>query len=248
MQEHMEGKGIRFRMGSTLSRLNGLDKLESVEIDGQSIACDMLVLAVGVRGNTGLARDAGLLIGRWGIKVNQFMQTSDPDIYAIGDCVEIKSRIDGRDTLMQLAVAAYKQGVVAGNHICGQSRPYHGALCTFATKIGSLEAAATGFASEDSPESVSGKASGSIRPEWCHSGGRATVKLISARNGKLLGCQAVGEGASERVNIASAAIQAGFSAYDLSETELCYCPAVSDTYDILMQAADNLIRRLEGGK
>jgi NADH oxidase (H2O2-forming) len=245
VKEHLEAMGIKFRLGARLERVNGSDLLESIEIDGQKQACSMAVLAVGVRGNCDIALASGLNVGKYGIIVNEMMQTSNPDIYAIGDCVQVRSLIDGRETAMQLAVAAYKQAIVAGCNVLGLKRAYKGALNTFVIKLGDLEAASTGFTSDDANEALAAKAKGRLIPEWCGGNGHIEVKLIASRDGKLLGCQAVGKGASERVNIVSTALQARFSVYDLAETELCYCPAVSDTYDVLMQAADNLIRRLE---
>jgi NADH oxidase (H2O2-forming) len=248
VQGHLEAMGIKFRLGSRLERVYGSDSLESIEIDGQKQGCNLAILAVGVRGNYDIAMASGLNVGKYGVMVNEMMQTSNPDIYAIGDCVQVRSLIDGRDTAMQLAVAAYKQGVIAGCNIVGQKRTYKGALNTFVIKLGDLEAASTGFTSDDAKEPMAGKAKGSLVPEWCGGKDQIEVKLIASRDGRLQGCQAVGKGAAERVNIASTALQARFTVHDLAETELCYCPAISDTYDVLMQAADNLIRKLEARK
>ncbi len=248
LEDYLSGMGVKLMFNSKLERVNASEKVDSIIVDGKEIPCSMIVLAAGVRANTKFLEGSGIDMGKWGIVVNEKMQTSVPDIYAVGDCVQLKSLIDKRDWMMQLAVAAYKQGVVAGMNIAVREKLYKGALTTFVSKIGELEIAATGFNSHFAGENiVVGKARALTKPEWCGGGSEITVKIIADKGtGKILGCQAVGkEGVAERVNVASTAIQAGFTVHELSETELAYCPAVSQTYDALMQAADNAIRRLE---
>lgn len=248
LEEHLKSLGIKLLFNSKLEKVTGNEKIESVTINGEEIKTDMVVMAAGVKPNIEYLNDSNLEIGKWGIIVNDKMQTNIPDVYAVGDCVQIKSMIDNRDWMMQLAVAAYKQGIVAGKNIVGQKKFYKGALTTFTSKIGDLEIAATGFNSHFSGENIIiGKIKGQTKPEWCHGGADVTVKIIANKeSGKILGGQAIGKvGAAERINVISTAIQARFDIYDLSETELTYCPQISETYDVLMQAVDNAIRKFE---
>ena len=247
VEDHLKEKGIGLRFEQKVERITGEDRVEGAVVDGETVEADMVVLAAGVRPNTGFLQDSGIDMGKWGILTDERMQTNVPDVYAVGDCVQVKSLIDGRDWMMQLAVAAYKQGMVAAYNIAGKSRTYDGALSTFASRIGDIEAAATGFNSHSAGDDiVIGKATDFTKPEWCGIGQSITVKLIFEKSsGKLLGAQTAGlEGAAERVNIASTAIQAGMDAEKLSKVELCYCPQVSQTYDVLMQAADNALRKM----
>lgn len=249
LQSGLADSGIKLMFNSKLEKINGSEKLESIIVDGNELKIDILVLAAGVKANIGFLDNSGIEVGKWGVKVNDKMQTNIQDIYAIGDCVQLKSLIDKRDWMMQLAVAAYKQGIVAGMNIAGKERAYKGALTTFVSKIGDIEIAATGFNSHFAGENIIiGKARGPTKPEWCSGGSEITVKLIIDKStGRILGGQAVGhEGTAERINVISTAIQAGFTVHDLSDTELAYCPAVSQTYDVLMQAADNAMRKMGG--
>jgi NADH oxidase (H2O2-forming) len=247
LQEYLIAKGIGLQFGAKLERIEGTDFVTGAVVSGTVMPCDLVILAAGVRSNTAYVKDSGVAFGKWGIQVNERMQTNVPDVYAIGDCVQVHSLIDQRDWMMQLAVAAYKQGIVAGANIAGIDRTYKGALTTFASKIGELEIAATGFTSGFVEGAISGKATGLTKPEWCHGGKELTVKVIAdPKTKRIVGGQAIGyAGASERINIISAAIKGKSTMLDLSETEMAYCPALSDTYDVLMQAADNCLRKME---
>ncbi len=240
IEDYLRSEGVDVMLNS---------KLEMIEeghaiVNGNSVDAGMVILSVGVKPNIGFLEGSGVALGKWGILVDERMQTNVPGIYALGDCIQVKSLVDGRDWMMQLAVAAYKQGLVAGMNICGKDSSYKGALTTFASKIGSLEVAATGFNTHFAPDAVVGRAKGYTKPEWCGEASDVSVKILADKKGKILGAQAVGAGAAERINVVSTAISSGLSVYGLSAVELCYCPAVSETYDVLMQAADNAIRRL----
>jgi NADH oxidase (H2O2-forming) len=248
LEEHLKSLGIKLLFNSKLEKVSGTDKVESVIISGEEIKTDILVMAAGVKPNIDFLRNTELEIGKWAILVNEKMLTNIPDVYALGDCVQIKSLIDNRDWMMQLAVAAYKQGIIVGKNIVGQEKKYPGALTTFTSKIGDLELAATGFNSHFAGENIIiGKIKGQTKPEWCHGASEVTVKIIADKeSGKILGAQSIGKnGAAQRINVISTAIQAGFNIYDLSDIELTYCPEISETYDVLMQAADNAIRKFE---
>jgi len=253
LDDYLKEQGISLMFNSRIMEIKGKEKVSNVVLNTndniKELETDLVVLAMGVRGNNGIVKGTDINMGKYGIITNERMQTNHPDIYAIGDCIQVKSFIDNRDTSMHLAVAAYKQGLVAGKNILGIPAKYKGALGTFASKIGDMEVAATGFHSGTKDiETISGKAKSLTKPSWC-SGEDITLKIISDKDGMLIGGQAIGlSGAAARINILCAAISSRASVYNLADMEMAYCPEVSETYDVLMQAADNLIRKINRGK
>lgn len=244
--------GIKLMFNKTVSSING-SPVESISTGDETISADMVVLASGVRANLDMAKNAGIEVGKWGIKTNSKMETNVKGIFAVGDCIETVSLIDRRPTVMQLSSAAYRQGIVAGTNAAGGYDIYEGALSTFATQIGKLEVAATGFneffAESAGFEIITAKARGKNKPEYYPGSKDITVKLIAdAKTGKVLGGQAVGEGAGARINVISLAIKCGIDVYSLGRTEMAYCPMLAENYDALNKAADFAIRKLEKRK
>ncbi len=249
VQQSLEESGIKLLFNKAVSSINGLP-VESVSVGDEIIQTDMVVLASGVKANLDLAKNAGIETGRWGIKTNARMETNVRGIYAVGDCTETVNLIDHRPTVMQLSSAAYRQGMVAGTNAAGGYDTYEGALLTFASMIGKLEVAATGFneffAQSAGFKVISGKAHGKNKPEYYPGAKDITVKLIAdAKTGKVLGGQVIGEGAGARINVISLAIKCGIDVYLLSQTEMAYCPMLAENYDVLNKAADFAVRKLE---
>lgn len=210
---------------------------------------NITIIAAGVKPNTELAEKAGIKTGKFGIVVNKIMETSAKDVYAAGDCAEALHLVTKKPCPSLIASSAYKQGTIAGANAVGKSQIYAGTLTTFASVLAGLEIAATGlnsyFAKKEGFDLVIGKASSSTKPYWFPDGKEITVKLIADKKTKrIIGGQAVGEGAADKINIISAAIKAGFSLQELSDVELAYCPAISQTYDVITMAADLALRRL----
>jgi NADH oxidase (H2O2-forming) len=243
---------IKLLMNKSVSSINGTP-VESVSLGDEVIETDMVILASGVRANLEIAKTAGIEIGKWGIKTNARMETSIRGIYAIGDCIETVSLINHRPTMMQLSSAAYRQGMVAGTNAAGGYDTYEGALSTYVSLIGENEVAATGFneffAGVSGYEVVSGKAHGKSKPEYYPGSKDIYVKIIAdAKTGKVLGGQAVGEGAGGRINVIAIAIKVGMDIYELSKVEMAYCPMVAENYDVLNKAADFAVRRMGKGR
>ncbi len=235
VKEYLEKQGIKAELGRKIDELKGYD---------------IKVIAAGFRPNIELAKKAGIKAEK-GIIVDESLKTSAKDVYAAGDCCEHKSIISKKNYTAYLATSAYKQGTIAGINAAGGNEKYSGVLGTFVSVIGELEVASTGFTTDyaqaEGIEVVSAKAKGRSKPEWYPGGKEITVKVIvNKKNKKVIGAQAVGEGAAHRINVVSAAIKAGFSAKELSDVELAYCPAVSETYDVLMQAVDLAARKMGG--
>ncbi len=252
VERQIEEEGIKLIMNKSVSSINGLP-VSSFNVGEETIDTDMVVLASGVRANVDIAKNAGIEVGKWGIRTNSRMETNIRGIYAVGDCIETVSLIDHRPTVMQLSSAAYRQGMVAGANAAGGYDTYEGVLGTFVSLIGELEVAATGFneffAKTAGFEIISGKAQGKSKPEYYPGSKDITVKILAdAKTGRVLGGQAVGEGAAARVNVLSIAIRCGMDVYSLARTEMAYCPVVAENYDVLNKAADFAVRRMEKGK
>lgn len=140
--------------------------------------------------------------------------------------------------------------MVAGTNAAGGYDTYEGALSTFTSIIGKVEVAATGFnqffAKSAGFETISGKAQGKNKPAYYPGAKDITVKIIAdAKTGKVLGGQAVGEGAGARINVVSLGIKCGIDVYSLSQIEMAYCPMIAESYDVLNKAADFAVRKLE---
>lgn len=252
VEKSLEDNNIKLLTNKTVKSIDG-QPVESVLVGDEIIKTDMVVLASGVKADLDIAINAGIHIGRWGIKTNPRMETNIKDIYAVGDCIETVSLIDHRPTTMQLSSAAFRQGMVAGTNAAGGYDIYEGALSTFTSIIGKVEVAATGFneffAKSAGFETISGKAQGKNKPAYYPGAKDITVKIIAdAKTGKVLGGQAVGEGAGARINTISLGIKCGIDVYALSQIEMAYCPMIAESYDVLNKAADFIVRKLEKSK
>jgi len=248
--EHLEKLGIRVLFGKGIDRINGAEGVESVEIAGETIGCDIVLMAVGMRGNTKLAEMIGAKAEKGSVVVDNRMETSVKGVYAVGDLVQTYSRIDGTPTTMQLATSAYRQGMVAGTNAAGGNTTYPGALNTFLTVIGGLEVASTGYSLETAKnlgygaEAISTR--GEIMPHYIPDGKEINLRVIvDSKDGRILGAQAVGEeGAGWRINIFAMAIHGGMTLYDLMDAELSYSPPVSQMYDPVSLLAEIGLKRL----
>jgi len=209
------------------------------------------MLTVGVRPEVKLARQAGLEIGlRAGIKVNENLQTSDPDIYAIGDAVEVRDFVLGKTVLIPLAGPANKQGRMAADNICGRKRTYAGTQGTAILKVFDLTAAMTGAS-----EKALSKTNTEYEKLYLHQANHAGyypgakpmhIKLLFGKpEGKVLGAQIVGaDGVDKRIDVFAVAIRAGMTVFDLQELELAYAPPYSsgkDPVNIAGFAAANIL-------
>ncbi|MFY9425601.1 MAG: CoA-disulfide reductase [Caldicoprobacterales bacterium] len=205
---------------------------------GTRLKTDLVILAIGVRPETALAKGAGLDIGETGgIKVNKHLQTSNPHIYAVGDAVEVLDFINGSPALIPLAGPANKQGRIAANNICGIEDTYKATQGTSIVKLFDITAASTG-----NNEKTLKKFN--IPHQCCHihSPSHATyypgastmaIKLLfSPEDGQVLGAQIVGhEGVDKRIDVLATAIRGRMTVYDLQELELAYAPPYSSAKD-----------------
>lgn len=232
-------KGIRLLLNSFVEGFEEHEGRIRVLVNGhEPLNADMAVLAIGVTPDTQLAKSAGLELGvRGSIAVNDRMETSIPDIYAVGDAVEIRHFITNRKSLISLAGPANKQGRIAADNICGMNSQYRGSLGTSVIKIFDLTAASAGINEETAREAGLDYDKVFLSPAnhaSYYPGGRImTMKIIFEKNSyKLLGAQIVGyEGTDKRIDVLATAMYSGLTALDLKDLDLAYAPPFSSAKD-----------------
>ena len=239
VQAHLKEKGVRCVLGNGVASFskNG-GRIRVTTNDGKSYDGDLVILSIGIKPENRLAREAGLDIGeRGGIRVDEYMRTSDPDIYAIGDAVEVKDFITGRPTMTALAGPANKQGRIAADNALGRKSLFRGTLGTAVVKVFELTVASTGASEKllegnNIPHMVSYTHSGS-HASYYPGAENMSIKLIfSPGNGEILGAQIVGKGGvDKRIDIIATAIRGSMTVFDLEELELAYAPPYSSAKD-----------------
>ncbi|CAB49573.1 NAD(P)/FAD-dependent oxidoreductase [Pyrococcus abyssi] len=249
VQKNMEEHGVKFRFGVGVSEIIG-NPVEAVKIGDETVEADLVLVATGVRANVDLAKDAGLEVNR-GIVVNEYLQTSDPDIYAIGDCAEVIDAVTGKRTLSQLGTSAVRMAKVAAEHIAGKDVKFRPVFNTAITELFDLEIGTFGMTEErakrEGIDVVVGKFRGSTKPEYYPGGKPITVKLIFRKEeGRLIGAQIVGgERVWGRIMTLSALAQMGAKVEDIAYLETAYAPPISPTIDPITVAADMALRKMK---
>lgn len=220
---------------------------------GRELISDMVIFSIGVRPDIKIVKDAGLELGTTGgIKVNSYMQTSDNNIYALGDAVEVLNPVITKQMLIPLAGPANKQArIVADNILEDNKYIYPGTIGTSIAKVFDLTVAATGLSSKvlnrECIEHISSFTHGSSHAGYYPGASQLSVKVnFSPLNGKLLGAQVVGkEGADKRIELFSEVIKKGGTIYDLMDIEHAYAPPYSSAKDPVNMAgfvADNILK------
>ena len=227
-------------------------ELELTLNNGEKLTTDILIMAIGVRPETKLAQEAGLEIGALGgISTNEYMQTSDPSIYAVGDAVEEKDFVTGEPTLVPLAGPANRQGRMAADNMLGRSEVYQGTQGTAICKIFDLAVASTG-----KNEKQLKRAGIDYEKVYVHTASHASYypgaevvsfkMLFAPKSGKILGAQAVGkDGIDKRIDVMAVAQRAGMTVEQLQHLELTYAPPYGSAKDVINQAAfvaNNIIK------
>lgn len=244
LQKELYDNGVQLCLSSTLTAIE--DGKAVCTKDGKefSVPADAVILSIGVSPETKLAVEAGLDIGQTrGIKVNEHMQTNDPDIYAVGDAVETRNLLTGLPGRLALAGPAQWQARAAADHICGKDTSYNGFIGSSCIRVFGLNAASTGL--NEKAASAAGLPFDyvtvypydkvKIMPEAAP----LAFKLVySVPEGKLLGAQAIGKGdATKRVDVIASLIHMGGTIGDLIEVEHCYAPLFSTAKDVVHMAA-----------
>ena len=245
--------GVKLMLGHSLEGFREKNSgLEVLLRDGVSVSADMVILAIGVTPESTLAKEAGLALGIKGsILVNDRMQTSAPDIYAVGDAVQVKHFVTGADSLIPLAGPANKQGRIAADNICGGDSRYLGSQGSSVIKVFDMTAATTGI-NEGSAKKAGLHVDKVILSPMSHAGyypgGKMmTMKIIFEKETyRLLGAQIIGyEGVDKRIDVLATAIHAGLKGNQLKDLDLAYAPPYSSAKDPVNMAGfmiDNLAR------
>lgn len=257
LHTHLRAKGVALHLGDGVA---GFEQgasgagLVVKTASGKAHEADLVMLVIGVRPETSLAKSAGLELGqRGGIKVDDHMRTSDPAIYAVGDAVEVKDWVLGEHTLIPLAGPASRQGRIAADNIMGKEpSKFRGTQGTAVVGVFDMTAASTGAS-----EKTLKRAGKPYEKVYVHvnnhagyypGAGQIDLKLLfDPKDGKILGCQATGcvPGVEKRVDVVAMCMQMGGTVYDLEEAELCYAPQFGsgkDVVNIVGMVAANVMR------
>lgn len=253
VEGHFEAKGVKVQTSTKVTAFEGNGSVEKVITDQGEFPADIVIMAVGVRPATELAVAAGLEIGPTrAIAVNEQMQTSDPNIFAAGDCAEKKNIITGKACYVPLGSTANKEGRVAANAICGISDVFPGVLGSAICKIFDFSVGRTGLGEQEARDAgydvVTCQAPAPDKPHFMEGAKPLFLKLIADRKTrKLLGAQATGMGvADRRIDIAVTALSAGMTVDQLAHLDLCYAPPFSPAMDNILAAANILRNKLDG--
>jgi NADPH-dependent 2,4-dienoyl-CoA reductase/sulfur reductase-like enzyme/rhodanese-related sulfurtransferase len=254
LHQYLRQHSIALWLGDAVRNFRQTDSRLFVGLkSGMELCCDFAILAIGVKPEVKLAKEAGLEIGSsLGIKVNDYLQTSDPDIYAIGDAVEVKDFVLGKPALIPLAGPANKQGRLAADNICGKGRKYNGTQSTSILKLFDHTIAMTGVS-----EKVLKKTDIDYEKLYIHPANHVGYypgakqmhikMLFSKPHGKILGVQIVGtDGVDRRIDIFAVAIRAGMTVFDLQELDLAYAPPYGSGKDAVNMAGFVAANILDG--
>ncbi|MCR5755735.1 MAG: CoA-disulfide reductase [Acetatifactor sp.] len=251
----LRSKGIELLLGNSVEGFEETEKGLKVSLKGGAILeTEMVVLAIGVTPDTALAKEAGLELGiRGSIAVNDKMETSVPDIYAVGDAVQIKNFVTGEDTLIPLAGPANKQGRIAADNICGLDSHYKGAQGSSVIKLFDMTVASTGIKEEAAKKAGISYERVYLSPAnhaGYYPGGKVlNMKMLFEKGTwKILGAQIVGsDGADKRIDVIATAMRAGMTGPDLAELDLAYAPPYSSAKDPVNMAGF-MIENIATGK
>lgn len=251
--QELERKGVTVITGQSATAFEEAGKKIILE-DGTILKSDLTILSVGVQPETKLAKAAGLALGlRDGLKVNEHYQTSNPDIYAVGDAIIVKNQITGADALISLASPANRQGRQVADVIAGLKRTNKGSIGTAIVRVFDLSAAATGLS--ERAAKLAGldfaviHTSGKDHAGYYPGATDVILKLIfNPQTGEIYGAQGIGKkGVDKRIDILATAIKGNLTIFDLPELEFTYAPpfgAAKDPVNMIGYAAMNLAEGL----
>jgi NADPH-dependent 2,4-dienoyl-CoA reductase/sulfur reductase-like enzyme/rhodanese-related sulfurtransferase len=255
-QHHLEENEITFHLGEKVERFEGETRIEKVVTDKRTLDADMVIMAVGVTPNADLAVNAGLDVSpRGGIVVNKSLQTSDPNIYAGGDCVEVTNLITGKPGYWPLGSLANRQGRVIGTNLAGGSAEFEGAVGSFVIKLFEISLASAGLSLESAKrEGYDAASAFVIQFDRAHFYPEKDLMylelLVEKGSGRVLGIQGLGntgEGMMARISAVATLLRYGITTEDISNLELPYSPPFSSAMDVL-NALGNTAENILAGK
>jgi len=231
VDEWLNKEGINTIYGAKVEEIIGAEKVEGTVINGEKYEFDMIIMSTGVRPESGLLKDKVDVDERGFILVNERMRTSLHDVYAIGDCVRTPYGV------IQLATTALNQAIVAAINATGGSAVFRKPNGAFVSSFGGYEVASVGVHGK-----ITGRGWSRLNP---YSEEKIVMKVFVEEDGAIVGAQAVGKGASSRIDIVSALIRTNGKIWDLAYMEKSYCPEVCELYDVIKIAAENAMRRMK---
>lgn len=249
VREELERQQVRLHLGHALEGFDGDTQVRAVYAGGEDILADMVLLGLGVRANSTLARTAGIRLGPTGaIAVTPRMETNVPNVYAAGDVAEVQHLVTRQPAYIPLGTTANKQGRVAGENAAGGDAHFDGVVGTAVVKVFGLEVARTGLTEAEADRA--GLTAASVRiqqPAIAHYLPGHTsldVKLVWEKaSGRLLGAQIVGaQGAAKRIDVVAALLQTGGSVDNLARLDLSYAPPYAPVWDPLLVAANAALK------
>lgn len=253
IHNHILSKNVHLYLGNGVKEFVSEGKKTKVILqDGKSIDADLIILSIGVRPNTEFIKNSSLKLNeRGGIKVNEYLETSEAHIYAVGDAIEVEDFVNKSITMIPLAGPANKQGRIAANNIVGKKEKYNGTQGTSIAKVFDLTVASTGN-NEKTLKQKSIPYISSIIDSKSHAGYYPgalpmTIKLLYSTEGKILGSQIIGyDGVDKRIDVIATALRFEKTVFDLEELELAYAPPYSSAKDPVNMAgyvAANIIKK-----
>lgn len=252
VHHYLRSKGVNLLLNTSVLDLKASKHgMEAILKSGETLSADLVLLSIGVRPDSQLAKHANLRQNaRGAIIVNEQMQTSDKNIYAVGDAVEVTNFVTGQGSYIPLAGPANKQGRIAADHICGITSAYHGTQGSAIAKLFDMTVASTGI------NEAAAKAAGleydkvyaytTSHAAYYPGASNMCIKLLFKKtDGRVLGAQIVGfDGVDKRCDVLATAIRANITVYDLTQLELCYAPPFSSAKDPVNMAgfmAENVL-------
>lgn len=255
VHQHLKTKNVEFYLKDGVAAFSK-DKNGKIVVklnSGKEIHTDMVVLSIGVKPELDLPKGAGLDCGKFGMLTNEYLQTNDPDIYALGDAVEVLNPLIGKSMIIPLAGPANKQGrIVADNMVFGNKRTYKGTIGTAIAKVFDLTVGSTGASEKilkrENIPYIANITHGSSHAGYYPDALPLSLKLIvSPDTGKVLGAQVVGyEGVDKRIDVIASFIKCGMTIYDLQEMEHAYAPPFSSAKDPANIAAFSMENIING--
>lgn len=252
VSQYARYNGINVLTGEKVERFTGDGVVQTVVTDRRTLPADLVILAVGVRPNAELAREAGLVTGGTGaIAVNEYLQTSDPAIYAGGDCVENTHLVSGQKVFAPMGSTANKHGRVIGDNLCGLKVKFRGVLNTAVVRLMDLNIGKVGLTEGEAKQLgydyVTATVSGRDKPHYMPESGRLTSKLIvHAQTRQVLGAQILGDGrVDKRIDVIAAVLNFAGTVDDVFDIDLAYAPPYSSPIDHVAVAANAIMNKLK---
>ncbi len=250
-QELLEQKGIRILTGKSVEEFLGTEKVTGIVAGGEQIQADIFISAFGVRANTQLAANAGIILGDTkAVRTNARMETNIKDIYAVGDCAESTHIVTQKPALMQFGTVAVRHGKVAGINAAGGYALFTGVLGSSVSRLYKTDIGSTGLtevaAQKARIETITGTITSKTKADYYPGALPIKVKLIVEKESqRVIGAQIIGgEEVTQRINAISFAMQKQMTARELAKADTAYAPPVCETWEPLVLAAEMVLMKL----